>query len=359
MNKFWKSGALGLAICLTLPQWSWSQLTTPTYSNEFLNIGVGARSLGLGQTQVAFSEGVESAYWNPSALAGMKTSKSLSLMHASYFAGIANYDYAGFAARIDSLSTLAMSAMRFGVDDIPDTRFLYDANGALDYDRLRFFSAADYAFFLSYARDIPAVPGLSVGGNVKVIHRVAGNFAQAWGFGIDLSAQYTLGSWSTGLVLRDISGTFNAWSHNTALLIDIFTLTGNEIPQNSIEVTLPQVLWGNVYHVQLGSDFRLSPGIDLAFTFDGFRNVLLPGSTVSIEPRVGLETAYKEMVALRLGVNNIQRVLGQGSNLVYTWQPNLGLGLRLGKWGVDYALTDLGNQSDALYSHVVSVQFSW
>jgi hypothetical protein len=55
--------------------------------------------------------------------------------------------FVGFAMPIDShQSHLGFSAIRFGVDDIPDTRFLYDANGAINYDNIRFFSAADYAF---------------------------------------------------------------------------------------------------------------------------------------------------------------------------------------------------------------------
>ncbi|HAA14510.1 MAG TPA: hypothetical protein DCE41_23635 [Cytophagales bacterium] len=336
-----------------------AQVNAPVYSNEFLNLGVGGRSLGMGQAQVGLVDDATAGYWNPAGLTELNRDYGLSLMHASYFAGIANYDVAAFAAKIDSVSAIGITALRFGVDDIPDTRFLYDANGALDYDRIRFFSAADYAFLLSYARKLAAVPGLSVGGNVKIVHRVAGNFAQAWGFGIDLSARYQLGSWSSGLLLRDATGTFNAWNHNTELLIETFTLTGNEIPENTLEVTLPQLVWGNVYHIGIGEQFRVSPALDMAVTFDGFRNVLLSTSRVSIDPRVGLEAAFRELAMLRLGVSNVQRVQSVNGGLVYSWQPNAGLGVRYGKWGVDYAFTDLGDQSEALFSHIVSVQFEW
>ena len=344
--------------------WLWpaallAQLSTPTYSNEFLNLGVGGRSLGMGQAQTALATDATAGYTNPAGLTGLETPYALSLMHASYFAGIANYDYGAVAARVDSLSVIGMTALRFGVDDIPDTRFLYDANGALDYNRLQFFSAADYAFMFHYARQIPQVQGLSVGGSAKVVHRVAGNFARAWGFGLDLAARYERGPWVSALMLRDATGTFNAWVHNTELLIDIFTLTGNEIPTNTVEVTLPQLIVGQVYHFHVGEQVRLTPSVDFAITFDGYRNVLLPGRLASVDPRVGFEAAYREMVALRLGVNNVQRVQSPRGGLIYTWQPNLGLGVRYGKWGADYALTDLGDQSEALYSHIVSVQFAW
>ena len=335
------------------------QLNTPVYSNEFLHLGMGGRALGMGNTHVAMADDATRGYYNPAGLASLSNPYSASLMHASYFAGIANYDVAAIAAQVDSLSGLSITALRFGVDDIPDTRFLYDASGALDYDRVRFFSAADYAFLLSYARRIAAIPGLSVGGSIKVVHRVAGNFAQAWGFGIDLAGQYYLGSWTTAVVVRDATGTFNAWTHNTELLFDIFTLTGNEVPENSLEVTLPQMHWGNAYRVNIGQQWRITTALDLAVTFDGQRNVLLSGNPVSVDPRLGIETSFRELAMLRLGVSNFQRVPGTNGEEVLSWQPNAGLGVRYRKWGVDYAFTDLGDQSEALFSHIISVQFAW
>ena len=128
------------------------QTSTPKYSNEFLSIGVDARALGMSSAFTAVSNDVTSSYWNPAGLLGLETKYDVGLMHAQYFAGIANYDFVGFATQVDSVSALSISAIRFGIDDIPDTRFLYDANGTLNYDNIRFFSAADYAFLLSYAR---------------------------------------------------------------------------------------------------------------------------------------------------------------------------------------------------------------
>jgi len=71
------------------------------YSNEFLAIGVGARTMGMGGAGVASVNDATAAYWNPSRLAGIDGKVDVSLMHAEYFAGIAKYDYAGAAYRID------------------------------------------------------------------------------------------------------------------------------------------------------------------------------------------------------------------------------------------------------------------
>ena len=85
---------------------------TPKYSNEFMNIGVSARSFAMGFTAVSFTNDVTSGYWNPAGLNDMDSDHQLALMHSSYFGGLANYDYAAFATTVDEKSKLALSAIR-------------------------------------------------------------------------------------------------------------------------------------------------------------------------------------------------------------------------------------------------------
>ena len=70
------------------------------YSNEFLNIGAGARGLGMGGAQVASVADATAGYWNPAGLTEIKEHPVASLMHAEYFAGIGKYDYATIAMPI-------------------------------------------------------------------------------------------------------------------------------------------------------------------------------------------------------------------------------------------------------------------
>lgn len=336
-----------------------AQITAPKYSNEFLNIGVGARALGMANSQVASVNDVTSGYWNPAGLLQLKTKYEVGLMHSEYFAGIAKYDYAGFATIVDSQSVIGISAIRFGVDDIPDTRYLYDADGNLNYNNIRYFSAADYGFLLSYARKLGGIPGLRLGANFKIIHRTVGPFANSWGFGLDAGAQYEHKGWLFGLMARDITSTFNAWTFNTALLKDAYAITGNSLPDNSIELTLPRLIFGAAKNFTIKKNFGLLAEANLDFTFDGKRNVPIKTSIVSIDPHVGIEADYKKIVYLRLGVGNIQKIKDFDNKQYTSVQPNFGIGVRINKrFFIDYALTDIGNTSEALYSNVFSLKLA-
>ncbi|WP_109830182.1 putative type IX sorting system protein PorV2 [Reichenbachiella versicolor] len=342
----------------------YSQSNAPKYSNEFLAIGVDARSFGMGNAFTAVSNDASSGYWNPAGLNKIQNDFDLGFMHAEYFAGIANYDYLGFATRIDSLSTFGITAIRFGIDDIPDTRFLYDANGALNYDNIKFFSAVDYAFLFTYARILPYFGGIEIGGNVKIIHRSAGQFAKAWGYGIDLGAQKSIGNLNIGLMLRDITGTYNAWYHNTELVADIYTQTGNEIPENSIEITLPRAILGVSYYYSFKSIVGVLVAFDLENTFDGPRNTIIKAEFASMDPRFGLELDYRQKFYVRGGVSQFQKIQNFDRSYNTVFQPNFGLGIKLqmkkeNTFKIDYALTDLGNQAETPYSHVVSLKLSF
>ncbi|MDB9748787.1 hypothetical protein OAB04_03555, partial [Polaribacter sp.] len=85
-------------LLLVFPQFISAQAFR-NYSNEFLNIGVDAAALGMSKSVVATSNNVNSIYWNPAGLVGIDDYQG-SIMHASYFAGIANYNYAAFAMPI-------------------------------------------------------------------------------------------------------------------------------------------------------------------------------------------------------------------------------------------------------------------
>lgn len=339
----------------------------PKYSNEFLSIGVGARALGMANSVVASGDDVTSGYWNPAALTQIEHKAQGSLMHAAYFAGMANYDYGAVAIPIEK-GVLGVSLIRFGVDDIMNTVDLIDpSTGQPNYNRITKFSAADYAALISFARELP-VEGLSMGGNLKVIYRQIGNFAEAWGFGVDAAIHYKRNGWMLGGVLRDGTSTFNAWSFSLDdRTQEVFLETGNELPENDLELTLPRFIFGAAKKIYLNNErFSILPEVNVETTFDGRRNVLFASETVSWNPHMGIEAGFLDFIFLRGGVGNIQREPAfTGTHDTYIFQPNFGVGLYfkdvfgVGNIAIDYALTDVGSTSGLLYSNIFSLKFDF
>ena len=330
---------------------------TPKYSNEFLNIGVGARALGMSNSVIASTDDVTSGYWNPTGLLNIDSDLQIGLMHSEYFAGIAKYDYGAIAKKIDDKSAMAFSFIRFGVDNIPNTTELIDAQGNIDYDRITYFSAADMAFIFSYARKIN--DKLDVGGSGKIIHRKVGDFAKSWGFGIDFAATYQLGSWKVAALTRDMTTTFNAWSFSlTDQMIEVFDSTDNDIPENGLEITMPCIILAGMRQWKIGNSFTCLAELDADLTTDGKRNVLIVGDPISIDPHFGMELGFKNIVFVRAGLGNLQKVTEITGKEVLTVQPNIGIGVKLKGLSLDYALTDIGDASVALYSNVFSLRFN-
>ncbi len=329
------------------------------YSNEFLSLGVGGRGMAMSGAQAAITDDVHSGYWNPAGLAKIEDDFQLSFMHAEYFAGIAKYDYLSLAVPLKGREKfVGLSVLRFGVDDIPNTLFLIEPDGSVNYDNITSFSVADYAVLLSYAQKMK-VEGLNLGGNVKIVHRKAGSFATAWGFGLDLGAQYEKKNVKIGLMAKDITSTFNAWSFNfTEEEKEVLTLTGNDLPENSVEITVPKIILGLAYDYTIKEKFTILPSIDFDFTTDGQRNVLISSKSFNIDPHFGLELDYLDIIYLRTGIGNIQKATDDNGEKITTIQPNLGIGLKIKAVSIDYAYTDIGNQSEALYSHVFSINLN-
>ncbi|MCL2246052.1 MAG: PorV/PorQ family protein [Lentimicrobiaceae bacterium] len=328
------------------------------YSNEFLSLGIGARGLAMSNTMVSLANDVTASYWNPAGLVRMERPYQLSAMHAEYFAGVAKYDYIGAGYKIDNKQAVAFSWIRFGVDNIMNTTELIDNQGNFDYKKITYFSAADNAFLLSYAYNFEKVKGLSLGANAKIIRRTIGKFAGAWGFGLDIGLQYNTKGWQVGALLKDATSTFNAWSYTlTDKILEVLEATGNELPENTLELTAPRFNFGAGKFIELGKGFNATFALDFDCTFDKKRNTLIKSNFISIDPHFGMEFAYKTIVALRAGIGNFQQIPFFDGKNKFTCQINLGIGVGIRDLVfIDYAFTDLGNLSVGLYSHVFSLK---
>ncbi|HEY4628157.1 MAG TPA: PorV/PorQ family protein [Flavobacterium sp.] len=320
-----------------------------------MNIGVDAAALGMSNTVVASTNDVNSGYWNPAGLIHLEDSQ-VSLMHANYFANIAQYDYMAYGSPIDNQSAWGISLIRFGVDDILNTTELIDSQGNIDYNRISLFSTADYGFTFSYARKLP-VPEFQYGVNAKIIRRIIGRFANSWGFGFDAGIQFKKNNWQFGLMLRDITTTYNVWNideEEYKKIADASPENNQELPE-STEITAPKAQLGIAKKFIIHYDYSILAAANMNMRFTK-TNDIISNDFVSIDPALGFEFGYTDLVFLRAGVGNFQNVQQLDNSEKVGFQPNIGLGFKYKGIQVDYALTDLGNQSAALYSNIFSVK---
>jgi hypothetical protein len=169
-------------------------------------------------------------------------------------------------------------------------------------------------------------------------------------------------NWSFGAAARDITTTFNAWSFSfTEREKEVLFLTNNEIPVKSTELTAPRLVVGGAYDFKFRKNVTLKAEANLDFTFDGQRNTVISSDVINADPRIGVELNLKDVFFLRGGVFNFQKTYADGDTLnqkkVWIYQPGAGAGFKLGTaFYVDYAFTNLANQSNPLYTHIVSLR---
>jgi hypothetical protein len=294
-------------------------------------IGVGGRALGLGGAYVALAGDASSGYWNPASLARLAYPEIM-IMHDERFGSLINYDFASVALPYGSDVSLGLSILRLGVDGIPDTRNswvdangngLFDDNNRPKYDKITYFTAADWAFYLTYARQSSS--SFAYGANLKFIHRGIAEHS-ATGIGFDIGLLYSpFADFFLGLNAQDITTTIVAWS------------TGRN------ELITPTVKLGSTYFIELfGGRFAPAVDFDLRFENRRFASVAHVGP-VSIDPHVGLEFDFRKIVALRIGYNDIKQI-------------TFGAGVHLRKLDVDYSFARFGALEDLGNTHRISLR---
>lgn len=135
------------------------------YAGEFLEIGVGARGVGMGGAMTAHADDPQSFYWNPAGM-GYVSGAYASGMYADLWDGLANYSVAGVVLPISG-AVFAANYVRLGVPDIqehPD--YTQASNRVVNGDTLSIqeyllvtgakpqgvFGANESAIFLTFAK---------------------------------------------------------------------------------------------------------------------------------------------------------------------------------------------------------------
>ncbi|MBL7979472.1 MAG: PorV/PorQ family protein [Bacteroidetes Order II. Incertae sedis bacterium] len=328
--------------------------TVAKYGADFLSGGVDARAMAMGNTHIAFTQSASSTYWNPAGLAQLKN-PDIGYMHAERFGGIVSFDYAGIGFPVGQKSAIGFAAIRSGVNDIKDTRdawdFERDTPKPNPENNFRLFSAADYAFYLTYGRKVH--DHLTVGASGKLIRRKIGPYADAWGYSLDAGAQYQKGKLRLGINLQDVTTMLQSWSINQS---EFSEYPEYGVPKGGTEMVLPVVRLGSGYDWKVGQDgSQLSLGLDVDMAFDGQQKYAFSAGNLSIHPRLGAEYQFKKAFALRTGIANFSKN-SDGSVAI---RPMVGLGLMIRQAAIDYVFGDFSGPTAELgNSHMISVRLA-
>lgn len=291
-----------------------AQTGVAKYAGEFMSTGFGGRALAMGGAYAAVAGDVSAAYWNPAGLMQLQYPE-LGLMHEQRY-GLLTYNYGGVAWPFGPKYTLALSVTRLGVDDISDTRNAFvDLNGngqfdpdeRPDYSKITSFSAVDWVAYLTYS--FRGTDDLSLGVNMKLIRRDLAE-ESAMGVGFDVGALYFVTPrFSVGANLQDITTTLMAWT------------TGRN------ELVSPTFKIGGAYKFDLLGG-TIMPAVDFDLMGENRKTAsLFSVGPVSVNPRVGLEYGFRDLFAIRAGMNNFSE----------TPQVAFGAGVHLPKLYLDYA----------------------
>ena len=353
------------------------------YGADFLAGGVDARALGMGGAYVGLADEVSAGYWNPAGLRGLSYPE-ISYMHVERFAGAVSFDYGGVAMPITARSTVGVSVFRSGVNDIVNTLSAWNPDRGQPLpgykNLITRFSAADWALFVSYSRQVS--DRLSVGVNFKGIRRSIGDFASAWGYSMDVSARYRTGPYRFGAVIRDVTTMLQSWSVNPdafkvnctnpideepfdACLNDDGSLIednaaryqavfGQRIPQGGTALVLPVARLGSGAVWPVGDGHTLTAGLDVDVAVDGQRAFVPNIGDVSFHPRLGMAFRYAGVVELRGGIQRLQ--IGDPIGVDVT--PSVGAGLDLEQVSVDFSFGNFAGlvAEDLGFSYRISAQ---
>lgn len=353
------------------------------YGADFLSGGVDARALGMGGAYVSLADEVSAGYWNPAGLSHL-TYPEISYMHVERFAGAVSFDYGAVALPITEESTVGVAGFRSGVNDIVNTLQAWNPDRGVplgSYEsRITRFSAADWAMYVHYSRRVNE--RLTLGLNFKGIHRSIGDFAQAWGYSTDVAAQYRVGPYRFGAVIRDVSTMLQSWSVNpeafdvncinpiddqpfdACLDENGSVIEGNaaryeavfdqQIPSGGTALVLPVARLGSGAVWPIGDGHQLSVGLDVDVAGDGQRAFVPNVGDVSFHPRLGTAFSYKGVVEMRGGIQRLQ----YGENIGLDLTPSVGAGLDLEQVSVDFSFGDFVGLTaqDLGYSYRISAQ---
>ena len=315
-----------------VPELSFGQLYVKRVSKvgttaaPFLEIGIGARAIGMGGAFVALANDASTMYWNPGGLSKLKSAYVL-LEHSNWLAGI-NFDYANLILPLGEMGTIGGSFTSLSMaDQMVRTVDRPDGTGER-------YSAGDLSVGLSYAKNL--TDRFSIGFNAKYIRQKIWHMTSS-AFAIDFGTLFItqFRGLRIGTSLSNFGTSMRLDGRDILIYHDIDPrIMGNnpripaELKTDSWDLPLLFRL-GIAMDVLNGTSNRLTVAVDSQHPSDNTQSL-----------NVGTEYAFRKFFMLRLGYKSLFLRDGEEG-------PTFGVGLRQSIYGitrvqVDYAYESFG-----------------
>jgi len=184
-----------LAVMLLLPAIVFAQAKVGTAAAQFLEIPVGARSVGMGDAFIATANDVSAIYYNPGGLTNL-TRREAMFTHTIWPAGI-SHDFFAFAMPVDRLGgVVGVSAIALTTGEMVE-RTVGRPEGTG-----RTFTASNLAAGITYSRNM--TDRFSLGLTWKYIGEYYADVqAHSWGFDIGTLYQTAFRSLRIGMTFSN------------------------------------------------------------------------------------------------------------------------------------------------------------
>ncbi len=314
-----------------------AQEQEPQYAGAFLELGIGARGMAMGEAYVSVADDGSAFYWNPAGAATLPRTE-VSGMYASLFKGLVKHFQLGLTRPFYRDIAVSLNWIRLSVPDIQrfaslalndstrptdsrvtsasDDPFGFWNQFALTQQSSGVLKSNDDAFFITFAKQnkinidfgwqyfvIPVT--IPVGLNVKLIRQnlfdkqgsaLGFDFGTMFKFGLDdLMNSNSLGKVSFGLAIKDIWNTKVNWDTDSR------------------------------YSDTINRSWHLGGSYLQPFTSIGGKLLVAYAyrSNINSPHKLGFEYTYYERLAVRFGLSN-EKVTA-------------GIGLKISPFYLDYA----------------------
>ncbi len=269
----------------------------------FEDIGLGARSLGMGSAFVAAAEGASAIFWNPAGVVRVD-GRELTMSYVELYS-LVSYSHLGYAHRMN------MGSIGLGLISSSDVDGVY----------------REITLALSAAGEV--YPDLIVGANVKYLSSAADTgdirIGNGRGLALDLGCQY------------------HAWND----LVSLGVAFQNPISRVWYNRETVKDIPGQKYSQKLDLSYRIGASVHLGGLLSRAQGSVLAADFSDGDIYIGAEHIFRDMVAARAGFRT-------GDAL--TRSITAGFGLELSAFRLDYAY--VGSEFGAQTSQF-SISIEW